>query len=74
MAQTATHARTCTHCGEGMDYGFVVNGGDKYFCGDCETAIINEATKAGYVDLDEAYEDGWYCWTSWDADFEIEND
>lgn len=56
-------ARRCTQCGNLMNKGFVVEGGEEYYCSD--NCLHKKYTKEEW---DEMYGDGDTdsCWTEWE--------
>jgi hypothetical protein len=60
------YARKCDHCGSVMNEGFVVGGGEAYFCEE-------ECRNKGLDITDKEWEEEWYCdgntenyYTDWD--------
>jgi hypothetical protein len=61
------YPRQCTETGEGMFEGYVI--------GDCETYSLKAEDKvkeliqeAGYISMEEAYNDEYYYYTQWEVD------
>lgn len=69
---TERFARTCTHCGKGINEGYLTSPGMVQDCycgaGACFDAMELAASSAGYETAEEAFEDGWYFWTAWDPE------
>lgn len=64
------YARRCDATGKGMNEGFCTGDGEMYFIN--ESDVEAHAKKMGYETLDEAYGDGAYYYTEWEAEYEIE--
>ena len=60
------YPRKCDATGVGMFEGFCFDDGDKYFA--LEEDALTYAKSLGYTDLEEAYQDDRYYWTTWDMD------
>jgi len=60
-----THAHKCTACGAGMNEGYVINGGEEYYCSD--ECLHKHITPA---EFDELYDDGDgdSYWTEWEEE------
>lgn len=60
-----TYARKCSHCGCGMDEGYMIAGGEYYYCSDkCLYSEVSEK------EWEELYGDGTTdsCYTDWFED------
>jgi len=68
------YARQCSHCGEGLDAGYVINGGEEYYCSrDClETTYSLSEIDDIFRQEDENGDpiDNDSYWTEWDVDDE----
>ena len=62
----ANLARVCTHCGKIMDEGYMIDGGNAYYCSDeCMDAHFTPEEKAAA--LEDAEGDGNTYWTEWEG-------
>ena len=59
-------ARVCTHCGKVMHEGYMIDGGNAYYCSDeCMDAHYTPEEKAAA--LEDAEGDGDTYWTEWEG-------
>lgn len=70
MNNTERFARICSATNEGMNEGYLFEENLMYFINkeDAERFALEQ----GYADLDEAYDEGAYCYTEWDHEDEGE--
>lgn len=64
------YARKCTATGQGMNEGWCVGQGEKYFKHEEDAA--KWAVEAGYEDIEEAFEHNAIYWTEWEEEFDYE--
>ena len=64
--------RKCSKTGEGMDEGYCFGEGEAYFFESYHA--LEYAINLGYKTIEEAYEDEACIWTSWNDDYEYEED
>lgn len=65
------YPRLCEDTGKGMVEGYCIGDGQSYTTS--EEAMKKDVVKAGYKDMEEAYNDEYYYWTEWyDLDLEEE--
>lgn len=64
------YARKCDATGQGMNEGWCVGQGERYF--KYEEDAAKWAVGAGYEDLDEAFEHNAIYWTEWEEEFDYE--
>lgn len=60
------YARKCSITGEGMNEGWVVDGGEMYFSK--EEDALKWCIEHGYESIEDAYEDDVIYWTDWHDD------
>ncbi len=64
METSEKFARKCDATGKGMNSGYCINGGEKYIAE--HLAMLQHITdETDYSSIEEAYEDGYYCFTEW---------
>lgn len=61
LEDESLEVRICTNCGELMEVGYVVNGGDEYYCSD--ECLHEEYTEKEWLEEVENNEDSY--WTEW---------
>lgn len=69
MSVQIVYARKCSHCSKGMDEGYVVGGGEEYYCSnDClwEHYTVDEWKEMSDEDDSDNY------WTEWDDPTDIQ--
>ena len=70
------YAKQCSCCREGMDEGYVINGGEEYYCeeGCLEQKYPPEEIEELFRDVDENgdWVDNDNYWTEWDPEDEEE--
>jgi hypothetical protein len=61
------YARECDECGKGMNEGYLIDNGYKYYCSDAclHKNMTPEEWEEAYADGD-----GDSCWTTWDEDLD----
>jgi hypothetical protein len=61
------YARECDECGAGMNEGYLIDNGYKYYCSD--ECLYKNMTSEEWLEL---YNDGDgdSCWTTWDEDLD----
>lgn len=60
------YARKCTCCGKGMNEGYVIGGGDEYYCTyECLNKVYTTEEWVLMADDDDS-DDGFNYWTEWD--------
>lgn len=63
-------ARQCTNCGDGMNDGIVINGGEEYYCTHlCLSQNYNDK-QINNMDIGDDNSDSYY--TEWDSDSDME--
>ena len=69
MEEGKKYARKCDECGVGMNNGYVINGGEQYYCSD--TCLHKHITPEEWLDLyDEGNSDSY--WTEWEEDYQYQ--
>lgn len=70
MERLIKYARICDECGKGMNDGFVIDGGEQYFCSN--ECLHHNYTEEEFTEM--ATEDSDTYWTQWDTNFDDEDD
>lgn len=65
------YARQCSVTGEGMNAGFCICDGEMYIASE-EHLIEHITMDTGYDSIEEAYEDDYYYYTTWEDESEYE--
>jgi len=63
------YARKCNQCSKGMDEGYVICGGEEYYCSD--ECLHKNYTAADWNELSKDDDDENY-WTVWEDPFDIQ--
>jgi hypothetical protein len=62
------YCRKCDSCNFGMNEGYVINGGEQYYCSkECLYTVYSPA------EWDQLYETNDSYWTEWDVEYELIN-
>lgn len=69
MEEGQKYARKCDKCGDGMDEGYVVGGGEKYYCS--EECLHKDFTEEEWSQMYAAGEGDSY-WTEWEEDYQYQ--
>lgn len=69
MSAQTRYARKCDHCGGGMDQGYVLHGGEEYYCSDA--CLHQHYSLEEWKDLSDADDADCY-WTEWDDPTDIQ--
>jgi hypothetical protein len=65
------YARKCSCCGNGMNDGYVINGGEEHYCTyECLNKVYTTEEWVSMADDDDS-DDGVNYWTEWDS---VDND
>lgn len=68
MERLIKYARICDECGKGMNRGYVIDGGEQYYCSD--ECLHQNITKEEWVETPNT-DDGDSYWTEWE---DVEDD
>ena len=63
-------ARQCYCCGDGMNVGYVINGGEEYYCSDECLKTVHYAYEIEEMEIGADDSDSY--WTEWDSDDDME--
>jgi len=64
MVETTNFARVCTECKKGMNEGYVVNGGEQYYCSDA--CLHKHHTPDEWKDMSAGDDNDSNYWTAWE--------
>lgn len=70
MERLIKYARVCDECAKGMNDGFVISGGEQYFCS--KECLHQNYTEEEFTAM--ATEDSDTYWTQWETNFDDEDD
>ena len=63
-------ARQCTNCGDGMNDGIVINGGEEYYCTHLCLSQNYSEKQINNMEIGQDHSDSYY--TEWDSDEDME--
>lgn len=72
--ETKLFARQCSCCGNGMNHGYVVNGGEEYYCSDkcLESNYTHEEWEEMSMEDDDSLFSVDNYWTEWEDEDDYE--